>query len=650
MKLFISLELLCQMAFALATTGSHNNEFAIHEKRVPHAELWTRSSTLDLDLILPLKIALTQSNLDKAEDLLLSVSHPASTNFSQHWTPKDVARMFAPSLEAISGVAAWVRDSGIPAARIFRSHCGGWLQINATVQEAEKLLNTRYYIYQNIQTGESRAACDEYSVSTSIQHHIDFIMPTIQFELQVQQQRRATRSIAPLKDDQSKFAKAASSAVSSKSTVTTCAQQTTPDCVRALYNIPAGDASNSNNSLGLVEFAWGAYFQDDLNSFFQLFMPEALGKEPVFESIDGGFLQNFSKQFAFNGEVSLDLEYSMALVYPQNVTLYSVGDLWMQGDMNNFLAALDASYCGALDSTYDPIYPDPIISPIPGWPGGYNSSDCGNHSPTKVISVSFAWREAAYSPAYLQRQCFEYLKLGLQGVTVMFSSGDYGVAGQDGVCLDPNNGNITNETVGLFNPSFPSTCPWVTSVGGTQLPINGTVTDNEVAIYHRFPNTTLAQVVTSGGGFSNVFRRPGYQSYHIDQYFSRQKSHLHNVSQLFNSSGFARGYPDVSANAANYIIAVDQLLYGAYGTSCSTPVLASIITKINDRRLSAGKKSVGFLNPVFYENEWAFNDVVEGFNYGCDVEAFHADIGWDPVTGLGTPNFEKLLKLYMALP
>lgn len=98
------------------------------------------------------------------------------------------------------------------------------------------------------------------------------------------------------------------------------------------------------------------------------------------------------------------------------------------------------------------------------------------------------------------------------------------------------------------------------------------------------------------------------------------------------------------------VVAVDQLLYLAYGTSCSAPVLASIITKINDRKLSAGKKSVGFVNPVFYENEWAFNDVVEGFNYGCEVEAFYADKGWDPVTGLGTPDFEKLLELYMRLP
>jgi tripeptidyl-peptidase I len=377
-------------------------------------------------------VALAQSNLEKAEDLLMSVSHPASSNFPKHWTAKDVAQKFAPSTEAISSVAAWIRDSGIEIERIFRSHSGGWLQLNATVKEAEQLLNTTYYIYQNVQTGESRAACDEHSVSSSIQHHIDFVMPTIHFSLQAQQGTTIPRSVAAFKEDQSALAAAASSAGSSTSVTTNCAQETTLDCVRALYNIPVGNTSNSANSLGVVEFTWAAYFQDDLNAFFQYFMPEAVGNAPAFESVNGGYLQNISEQFSFNGETSLDLEYTMTLAYPQNVTLYEVGDLWVHADMNNFLAALDDSYCGALDSTFDPVYPDPIVSPIPGWPGGYNSSDCGNHTPTKVITVSYAWYEAVYSPAYLQRQCYEYLKLGLQGVTVLFASGDYGVAGTEG--------------------------------------------------------------------------------------------------------------------------------------------------------------------------------------------------------------------------
>ena len=46
----------------------------------------------------------------------------------------------------------------------------------------------------------------------------------------------------------------------------------------------------------------------------------------------------------------------------------------------------------------------------------------------------------------------------------------------------------------------------------------------------------------------------------------------------------------------------------------------------------------------------AFNDITSGSNPGCGTEGFYAQPGWDPVTGVGTPNFVKLLALYLALP
>jgi tripeptidyl-peptidase-1 len=61
------------------------------------------------------------------------------------------------------------------------------------------------------------------------------------------------------------------------------------------------------------------------------------------------------------------------------------------------------------------------------------------------------------------------MKLGLQGVTVIYSSGDYGVAGNGNQCctyIDCAAGYLNAAgTGGAFNPSFPSTCPYVTSVG-----------------------------------------------------------------------------------------------------------------------------------------------------------------------------------------
>jgi tripeptidyl-peptidase-1 len=70
---------------------------------------------------------------------------------------------------------------------------------------------------------------------------------------------------------------------------------------------------------------------------------------------------------------------------------------------------------------------------------------------------------------------------------------------------------------------------------------------------------------------------------------------------------------------------------------------------INEQRVSAGKSAVGFINPTLYANPSAFNDITSGGNQGCGTAGFTAVTGWDPVTGLGTPNYSELLSVFMAL-
>lgn len=80
------------------------------------------------------------------------------------------------------------------------------------------------------------------------------------------------------------------------------------------------------------------------------------------------------------------------------------------------------------------------------------------------------------------------------------------------------------------------------------------------------------------------------------------------------------------------------------GTSCSSPIFASVIALLNDRLIAAGKPTLGFLNPFLYSTgASALNDVTTGDNPGCGTNGFPATTGWDPVTGLGTPNFPALL-------
>jgi tripeptidyl-peptidase I len=193
------------------------------------------------------------------------------------------------------------------------------------------------------------------------------------------------------------------------------------------------------------------------------------------------------------------------------------------------------------------------------------------------------------------------MKLGLAGTTIIYSSGDNGVAGNSAQCCTKAKcagGTYNSGTRGTFNPSFPSTCPYVTSVGATQIVPGASVTA---------PEEACETVIYSGGGFSNVFAQPNYQASAVANYYATAKPSY--TATQYNNSQTVRGYPDVAANGANYVVAVDGALSLVYGTSASAPVFGSIITLINEARSAAGKGSVGFINPTIYANPGAFNDV-----------------------------------------
>jgi tripeptidyl-peptidase I len=86
------------------------------------------------------------------------------------------------------------------------------------------------------------------------------------------------------------------------------------------------------------------------------------------------------------------------------------------------------------------------------------------------------------------------------------------------------------------------------------------------------------------------------------------------------------------------------------GTSASAPVFAAIINRINGERLKKSKSPVGFILPALYSNPHVLDDVTEGDNPGCGTRGFKTAKGWDPVTGLGTPNYGRMLDLFMSLP
>lgn len=383
------------------------------------------------------------------------------------------------------------------------------------------------------------------------------------------------------------------------------------------------------------------YFdQADLDIFFSQFAPDIEnGTAPMLNSINGGLGPDANS--SVSGESVLDLEVAYALIAPQGVRLLQVDDPTYatgtkRGHFDSLLDALDASFCsfmGGDDNQTDPTYPNAA-------PGGYNGTKmCGDYEPPTVLSISYGYPETFFSPAYITRQCLEFAKLGLSGTTVVVSSGDSGVSAP--FC--------TNPKIRTSTPQFPASCPYVTTVGSTMLNPNVTELSD--------PQAELAahrgEDYQSGGGFSNTFAQPSYQADAVSNYLAQYYSTLGNATMVrdvqYNSSG--RAYPDVAAIGMNITTITNGKVFNADGTSASAPLFASLVTLVNELRAGEGKGPVGFINPLLYGGQNVFKDITAGpANGGCGMPGFSAMQGWDPVTGLGTPQWETIRELLVNAP
>jgi tripeptidyl-peptidase-1 len=216
--------------------------------------------------------------------------------------------------------------------------------------------------------------------------------------------------------------------------------------------------------------------------------------------------------------------------------------------------------------------------------------------------------------SHYSKLCEAYMAFGARGTSVLFASGDGGVEGGQA------------QSCTKYQAAFPAGCPYLTAVGS----VHGTA-----------PETAST---FSSGGFSNYWGAPDYQTDAVAAFLKAQGT---TNKGLFNASG--RGYPDVSAQGENVQIVSGGTTEGVDGTSCSSPIFASVIGLLNDQLIAAGNSPLGkylihrccdnscssllgFLNPWLYANPDMLNDVTTGSNPGCGAKGFSAKAGWDPVT------------------
>jgi kumamolisin len=228
-----------------------------------------------------------------------------------------------------------------------------------------------------------------------------------------------------------------------------------------------------------------------------------------------------------------------------------------------------------------------------------------------VVSISWGGPEESWSSQ--ARNAFEVATQdgAAQGVTILAAAGDQGAS--DG------------EPGGTRAVDFPASSPYAVGCGGTRLDLSG-----EQIVSESVWNDLAQGEGATGGGVSEAFSRPSYQSA---------------VSVPSAPNGFhGRGVPDVSGDAdpqTGYAVFVDGASAVIGGTSAVAPLWAGLLA-----RLAQGLgKPLGYANPLLYAPSVAatLRDITSGNNGG-----YSAGPGWDPCTGLGSPQGTKLLVVLQA--
>lgn len=576
------LSLLAGMAVAEGLGG-----YQIFEQlsEAPHPWTLKTNDQVDAGQKLKLRIHLKNQNMDSFHQKVYDVSTPDNPDYGRHLGRVELRDMLAPSQHSYDMVQEWLEENGLSAKATIEND---FVIIDGTIGDAAKLLRAEYQLFENKANGKVAARTLAYSLPAALHGHIDMIAPTIKFG-----STSAMRSTIHKNYPVPPAVQSSPGDVHDGLDVVACNSSITPDCLKALYKFKHFRASRRNgNQIALAGFLEEHAQHDDLAQFVGQYASNANGWD--FSTIlihNGTNAQQNTSGPQEMGEANLDIQYGLSLTYPTPAIYISTGGR-------------------PPETTKEEVDNEPYLE--------FLTYLLTLEKIPQTISISYGDAEWTVPNSYANTVCNLFAQVAARGTSVLVSSGD---GGSGPNCTELNPSKF------LYSPAFPASCPFVTAVGATVQVAPEVVVD------------------FSGGGFSNYFARPAYQDAAVNTWLTKYADPAY--TKYINLSG--RAYPDISAQGVAFHTIEAGVDVPESGTSASCPVAASVVALLNSDRISNGLPPFGLLNPWLYSkaaSAQAFNDIVLGKTAGCDTQVpgagFAATVGWDPATGLGTPDFKKL--------
>lgn len=528
----------------------------------------------------------------------MEIAIPGSIEYGQHLSQQQLAALVAPDIGTLRTLTMWISSFPGVGKTVYNLDTSS-ISFQSTIRTATRMFAADFNVYEAASgSREAIIRTLQCSLPEQLRPYISLVHP-ITFFPSVKEPSRFSHSA---KQEIRNLERPIIARDTDPALLAACTS-ITPTCIAKMYNIsytPPINTTASGSSLGVVGFLKQWINHTDVASFVSKYgnSNSTRAKPGTFtvELVNGGI----NNESSAGVEATLDMEYSMPFTSSLPVIYYSVGGRPPTLDAAGNLKPLNQSYN------------EPYLEWLE-----FMLAKPGGDLP-QVILISYTDTKMGVPRSYALHVCDLFGRLAARRVSIINASGDGGVAGQEDFDCISNDGIKTPQ----FLPTFPASCPWVTAVGSTSIiPEQGSS--------------------FSPGGFSNYLPTPSYQANDTALYVNYLNGQYEG---LYNKTG--RGIPDIAVFGQRYETENNGVSSGHHsGTSAGTPVFAAMITLVNDVRLRNGKSVLGWLNPLLYSEGMAsvWNDITVGNSYGYS-EVWNATTGWDTVTGLGSPDFEKLIE------
>jgi subtilase family serine protease len=585
---FAAAALLLLVPSAFATPG--NGRSALNGSVPPWATAANFKGTTSSDDAVGFRVYLGLRNADQAEALARAVSDPSSSSFHKFLTPGDFQNSFAPTQAQVNNVRSWLQGQGFTID--YTPTNNHYVAAEGTASQVESAFGVQLNEY-TVNGLTLRAPASELTVPSSVSTDVVGVLGIDQSMALVQPFNRVDTNAPPSAGFRNSPPCSRYWAENVASTLPTYDGQTlpyapcgyTPPQLREAYGADRAGADGTGTTVAVVDAYASPTIVNDVNQYIANNDPANPLKSGQFKQVIAPGTQRRPENprqdpQGWYGEETLDIEAVHAMAPGANIVFV--------GAPNNY-RDLDAAVNHVVD-----------------------------HRLADIITNSYGFPTEFLPAGYIKPVNDTFIQAALEGITVLFSSGDNG----DELGIR-----------GYRTADWPASSPWVTAVGGTSLaagtglvpgPQPGTQVGNGTYVFETgwsttrnrlFDGRTCSGFLTpsaawcstevylygSGGGTSRLFPEPDWQQGVVPAALTQPSG----FTPSFTRPG--RVVPDISADGdpnTGMLIGQTQTFstgpaYGEFrigGTSLASPLMAGMFALSAELR----NASLGFVNPLLY--------------------------------------------------